>query len=171
MVAGLEAITEGEISIGDEVVNQLTPRHGTSRWCSRTTRSTRHDRAEEHGLRAEAGKGSAQGIDRKVEEAARILDVEQHLDRKPAMLSGGQRQRVAMGRAIVRNPKVLLLDEPLSNLDAKLRVQTRDAISRLHQRFRTTTIYVTHDSRAMPSRSIRRALPPVGVASAFLQEH
>ena len=84
-------------------------------------------------------------IDRKVEEAARVLDIEHHLDRKPANLSGGQRQRVAMGRAIVRNPKAFLMDEPLSNLDAKLRVQLRTEISRLHERLGTTTIYVTHD--------------------------
>ena len=80
-----------------------------------------------------------------MEEAARVLDVESHLDRKPANLSGGQRQRVAMGRAIVRDPKAFLMDEPLSNLDAKLRVQTRSAISRLHDRLGTTTVYVTHD--------------------------
>ena len=84
-------------------------------------------------------------IDRKVEEAARILDLTQHLDRKPANLSGGQRQRVAMGRAIVRNPQAFLMDEPLSNLDAKLRVQTRIEVSRIQQRLGTTTVYVTHD--------------------------
>ena len=84
-------------------------------------------------------------INRKVEDAAKILDIRRHLDRKPANLSGGQRQRVAMGRAIVRDPKAFLMDEPLSNLDAKLRVQTRTAISRLHDRLGTTTIYVTHD--------------------------
>src|SRR5437763_12671307 len=84
-------------------------------------------------------------IDRKVGEAARILDLEQHLDRQPANLSGGQRQRGAMGRAIVRSPKAFLMDEPLSNLDAKLRVQMRTEISRLQQQLETTTIYVTHD--------------------------
>src|SRR6202011_4614875 len=84
-------------------------------------------------------------VDRKVQEAADILDLNEHLDRKPANLSGGQRQRVAMGRAIVRDPKAFLMDEPLSNLDAKLRVQMRTEISRIQQRLGTTTIYVTHD--------------------------
>src|SRR5204862_855415 len=89
----------------------------------------------------------------KVEEAARILDLTQHLDRKPANLSGGQRQRVAMGRAIVRNPSVFLMDEPLSNLDAKLRVQMRTEVSRIQRRLGTTTVYVTHDqTEAMPLR-------------------
>src|SRR5437763_12639901 len=84
-------------------------------------------------------------IDRRVEEAARVLDLQDHLDRKPANLSGGQRQRVAMGRAIVRDPKAFLMDEPLSNLDAKLRVQMRSEIARLQNRLGTTTVYVTHD--------------------------
>jgi multiple sugar transport system ATP-binding protein len=97
------------------------------------------------GFALELAKVPKEEIDRKVQEAARILDLEQHLDRKPANLSGGQRQRVAMGRAIVRDPSAFLMDEPLSNLDAKLRVQMRTEISRIQQRLQTTTIYVTHD--------------------------
>jgi multiple sugar transport system ATP-binding protein len=97
------------------------------------------------GFALKLARAPRQEIARKVDEAARVLDIERHLDRKPANLSGGQRQRVAMGRAIVRDPKALLMDEPLSNLDAKLRVQTRTALARLHERLGTTTVYVTHD--------------------------
>ena len=100
---------------------------------------------ENMGFALKLAKVPQEEIDRKVNEAAKILDLEQHLDRKPANLSGGQRQRVAMGRAIVRNPSVFLMDEPLSNLDAKLRVQMRTEIARIQQRLETTTIYVTHD--------------------------
>jgi multiple sugar transport system ATP-binding protein len=102
-------------------------------------------------------------IERKVAEAARILDLEQHLDRKPANLSGGQRQRVAMGRAIVRNPSVFLMDEPLSNLDAKLRVQMRTEIARIQQRLQTTTIYVTHDQTEAMTLGNRIAVMRAGV--------
>ena len=105
-----------------------------------------HDRAREHGVRPEAGQGRPRPtINEKVDEAAEILDLTEHLDRKPANLSGGQRQRVAMGRAIVRDPEAFLMDEPLSNLDAKLRVQMRTEVSRLQKRLGTTTVYVTHD--------------------------
>src|SRR5205814_3793138 len=102
-------------------------------------------------------------IDQKVNEAAKILDLEQHLERKPANLSGGQRQRVAMGRAIVRDPKAFLMDEPLSNLDAKLRVQMRAEISRIQQRFETTTIYVTHDQTEAMTLGDRIAVMRAGV--------
>jgi multiple sugar transport system ATP-binding protein len=102
-------------------------------------------------------------IDRKVTEAAKVLDLEQHLDRKPANLSGGQRQRVAMGRAIVRNPAAFLMDEPLSNLDAKLRVQMRAEISRIQQRFETTTVYVTHDQTEALTLGDRIAVMRAGV--------
>jgi multiple sugar transport system ATP-binding protein len=100
---------------------------------------------ENMGFALKLARAPREEIARKVADAARVLDIECHLDRKPASLSGGQRQRVAMGRAIVRDPKAFLMDEPLSNLDAKLRVQTRTALSRLHERLGTTTIYVTHD--------------------------
>src|ERR671931_169116 len=102
-------------------------------------------------------------IDRKVEEAARILDLPQHLDRKPANLSGGQRQRVAMGRAIVRDPKAFLMDEPLSNLDAKLRVQMRTEVARIQNRLGTTTIYVTHDQTEAMTLGDRVAVMRLGV--------
>src|ERR671931_2958010 len=102
-------------------------------------------------------------IDRKVQEAAKILDLEQHLDRKPANLSGGQRQRVAMGRAIVREPKAFLMDEPLSNLDAKLRVEMRAAVSRLQQRLETTTVYVTHDQTEAMTLGDRVAVMRAGI--------
>jgi len=106
---------------------------------------------------------SKEEIDRKVQEAARILDLEQHLDRKPANLSGGQRQRVAMGRAIVRDPKAFLMDEPLSNLDAKLRVQMRTEVSRIQDRLGTTTIYVTHDQTEAMTLGDRVAVMRAGV--------
>ncbi len=104
-----------------------------------------HDGLREHGLRPEAAQIPKAEIEQRVEHAARILDITELLERRPKALSGGQRQRVAMGRAIVRNPKVFLFDEPLSNLDAKLRVQMRTEIKRVHQKVKTTTIYVTHD--------------------------
>ena len=146
MIAGLEPITAGEIRIGDRVVNALDPKkrnvamvfqnyalypHMTVRQnISLNLRISRVDRAE---------------IERRVAKAARLLHIEDYLDRRPAQLSGGQRQRVAMGRAIVRDPAVFLFDEPLSNLDAKLRVQMRAEIKALHQNVRTTSVYVTHD--------------------------
>src|SRR3712207_1769581 len=102
-------------------------------------------------------------INKKVTEAARILDLTQHLDRKPANLSGGQRQRVAMGRAIVRDPKIFLMDEPLSNLDAKLRVQMRTEVSRLQQRLGTTTVYVTHDQTEAMTLGDRVAVMRAGI--------
>src|ERR671938_1722861 len=102
-------------------------------------------------------------IDRRVEEAARVLDLQQHLDRKPANLSGGQRQRVAMGRAIVRDPKAFLMDEPLSNLDAKLRVQMRAEVSRIQSRLNTTTVYVTHDQTEARTLGDRVAVMRAGI--------
>src|SRR6201989_924752 len=146
MVAGLEEITEGELVIGGERVNERAPRDRDIAMVFQNYALYPHMTVRENmGFALKLAKASKAEIDRKVTEAADILDLKDHLDRKPANLSGGQRQRVAMGRAIVRNPKAFLMDEPLSNLDAKLRVQMRTVISRLQSRLSTTTLYVTHD--------------------------
>jgi multiple sugar transport system ATP-binding protein len=146
MVAGLEDITEGVVRIGDDVVNDLAPRDRDIAMVFQNYALYPHMTVRQNmGFALKLQGAPRDEIARKVHEATRVLDIEQHLDRKPANLSGGQRQRVAMGRAIVRDPKAFLMDEPLSNLDAKLRVQTRTAVSRLHERLGTTTIYVTHD--------------------------
>jgi multiple sugar transport system ATP-binding protein len=146
MVAGLEDITDGELKIGDEVVNQKAPKDRDIAMVFQNYALYPHMTVRDNMGFALKLRGADQSeIDEKVNEAARILDLEQHLDRKPSQLSGGQRQRVAMGRAIVRDPKAFLMDEPLSNLDAKLRVQMRTEVSRIQQRLGTTTIYVTHD--------------------------
>ena len=147
MIAGLEDITDGELRIGGDVVNQYAPKDRDIAMVFQNYALYPHmTRAREHGLPAEAREGAGRPRStEKVEHAAKILDLEQHLDRKPANLSGGQRQRVAMGRAIVRDPKAFLMDEPLSNLDAKLRVQMRTEVSRLQKSLATTTVYVTHD--------------------------
>jgi multiple sugar transport system ATP-binding protein len=146
MVAGLEDITEGVLRIADEVVNDRSPKDRDVAMVFQNYALYPHMNVRQNLGFALKLKGTPrEEIDRKVEDAARILDIEGHLERKPANLSGGQRQRVAMGRAIVRDPKAFLMDEPLSNLDAKLRVVTRTAISRLHERLGTTILYVTHD--------------------------
>jgi multiple sugar transport system ATP-binding protein len=146
MVAGLEDITEGVIRIGDDVVNDLSPRDRDIAMVFQNYALYPHMTVRENmGFALKLARAPRKEIARRVEDAARVLDIEPQLDRKPANLSGGQRQRVAMGRAIVRDPKAFLMDEPLSNLDAKLRVQTRTTLSRLHERLGTTTIYVTHD--------------------------
>jgi multiple sugar transport system ATP-binding protein len=146
MVAGLEDISDGELKIGGEVVNQRAPKDRDIAMVFQNYALYPHMTVRENmGFALKLAKAPQDEIDRKVNDAAKILDLEQHLDRKPANLSGGQRQRVAMGRAIVRNPSAFLMDEPLSNLDAKLRVQMRTEISRLQQQLGTTTIYVTHD--------------------------
>jgi len=146
MVAGLEDITEGELKIGDEVVNQKTPKDRDVAMVFQNYALYPHMSVRDNmGFALQLRGVDKAEIDQKVEDAARILDLTQHLDRKPAQLSGGQRQRVAMGRAIVRDPKAFLMDEPLSNLDAKLRVQMRTEVSRIQSRLGTTTIYVTHD--------------------------
>src|ERR671917_500702 len=146
MIAGLEDITDGDLIIGGERVNDLPPRDRDIAMVFQNYALYPHMTVRDNmGFALKLAKADQGEIDRKVSEAAKILDLEQHLERKPANLSGGQRQRVAMGRAIVRDPKAFLMDEPLSNLDAKLRVQTRTALSRLHDRLATTTIYVTHD--------------------------
>ena len=146
MVAGLEEITDGTLSIDDKVVNDVEPIDRDIAMVFQNYALYPHMTVYDNmafGLKLR--KLPKKEIDEKVREAAKILDLEQLLDRKPKALSGGQRQRVAMGRAIVRNPKVFLMDEPLSNLDAKLRVQMRIEISKLHEKLGATIIYVTHD--------------------------
>ena len=146
MVAGLEEISSGELYIGDKLVNDVAPKDRDIAMVFQNYALYPHMTVYDNiafGLKLR--KTPKDQIQRAVAEAAKILDLEKLLDRKPAALSGGQRQRVAMGRAIVRNPKVFLMDEPLSNLDAKLRVQMRVEISKLHKRLETTIIYVTHD--------------------------
>jgi multiple sugar transport system ATP-binding protein len=146
MIAGLEDITEGELLIGDRVVNALAPKDRDIAMVFQSYALYPHMTVRENmGFALELAGVSKEERNKKVEEAAAILDLQQHLDRKPANLSGGQRQRVAMGRAIVRDPSAFLMDEPLSNLDAKLRVQMRTEVSRIQQRLGTTTVYVTHD--------------------------
>ncbi|GAA4760221.1 sn-glycerol-3-phosphate ABC transporter ATP-binding protein UgpC [Streptomyces sanyensis] len=146
MIAGLEDITEGTLRIGGDVVNDRSPKDRDIAMVFQSYALYPHMSVRENmGFALRLARTDKETVTRKVEEAARILDLTEHLDRKPANLSGGQRQRVAMGRAIVRSPKAFLMDEPLSNLDAKLRVQMRTQISRLQQRLGTTTVYVTHD--------------------------
>jgi multiple sugar transport system ATP-binding protein len=146
MIAGLEDISDGELLIGGQVVNNKSPKDRDIAMVFQSYALYPHMTVRENmGFALKLAKTPKDVINQKVEEAARILDLNQYLDRKPANLSGGQRQRVAMGRAIVRDPAVFLMDEPLSNLDAKLRVQTRTEISRLQRRLGTTTVYVTHD--------------------------
>jgi multiple sugar transport system ATP-binding protein len=146
MIAGLEEISGGEILIGGDVVNDVPPRDRDIAMVFQNYALYPHMSVFDNmafGLKLR--KFPKDEIKRRVDEAARILDIAPLLDRKPRALSGGQRQRVAMGRAIVRNPKVFLFDEPLSNLDAKLRVQMRTEIKKVHQTVKTTTVYVTHD--------------------------
>lgn len=146
MIAGLEDITDGEIYIGEKKVNKVPPKDRDIAFVFQSYALYPHMTVYENiafGLKMR--KMDKQTIDDKVKEAAEILDLTELLDRRPKQLSGGQRQRVALGRAIVREPKVFLMDEPLSNLDAKLRVQMRSEIKKLHQKLQTTFIYVTHD--------------------------
>ncbi|MBR6400851.1 MAG: sn-glycerol-3-phosphate ABC transporter ATP-binding protein UgpC [Firmicutes bacterium] len=146
MIAGLEDISAGELYIGDKMCNNVSPKDRDIAMVFQNYALYPHMTVYDNmafGLKLR--KVSREEINKKVHEAAKILDIEHLLDRKPKALSGGQRQRVAMGRAIVREPKVFLMDEPLSNLDAKLRVQMRSEISKLHHKLQTTFIYVTHD--------------------------
>ncbi|MBR6256904.1 MAG: sn-glycerol-3-phosphate ABC transporter ATP-binding protein UgpC, partial [Lachnospiraceae bacterium] len=146
MIAGLEDISSGELRIGDRLVNDVEPKDRDIAMVFQNYALYPHMTVYDNmafGLKLR--KVPSDEIDKMVKEAAKILDLVPLLERKPKALSGGQRQRVAMGRAIVRNPKVFLMDEPLSNLDAKLRVQMRIEIAKLHQRLGTTIIYVTHD--------------------------
>ena len=164
MVAGLEEISEGRIIIGDRVVNDLPPKDRNvamvfQSYALYPHMSVRDNLAYPLKLR----KVPKAEREQRVREAARILDIEQYLDRKPKALSGGQRQRVALGRAIVRNADLFLMDEPLSNLDAKLRVQTRAELVKLHDRVKTTTIYVTHDQTEAMTMGDRIAVLSLGV--------
>ena len=146
MIAGLEEISSGALRIGDRVVNDVAPKDRDIAMVFQSYALYPHMSVRDNlafGLKLR--KVSKQEIDRRVKEAAETIQLQKLLERKPKELSGGQRQRVALGRAIVREPAVFLMDEPLSNLDAKLRVQTRAEIARLHQRLKTTVVYVTHD--------------------------
>ena len=164
MVAGLEDITDGELRIGGEVVNDRAPKDRSVAMVFQSYALYPHMTVRENmGFALKLAKVPRREIDRKVTEAARILDLESHLDRKPANLSGGQRQRVAMGRAIVRSPNAFLMDEPLSNLDAQLRVQTRAELARLQQELGTTTLYVTHDQIEALTLGDRIAVMRAGV--------
>ena len=146
MIAGLESITEGNISINDKVINKIKPKERDCAMVFQNYALYPHMKvAANMGFSLKIKKAAKEEIDQKVKDVAKILEIEDYLERYPRQLSGGQRQRVAMGRAIVRNPKVFLFDEPLSNLDAKLRVQMRTQIKLLHARLKTTLVYVTHD--------------------------
>src|ERR1700710_1595774 len=146
MIAGLEDISSGELKIGGDVVNDRSPKDRDIAMVFQNYALYPHMSVRENmGFALKLAKADAAEIARKVDDAAAILDLTAHLDRKPANLSGGQRQRVAMGRAIVRDPKVFLLDEPLSNLDAKLRGPMQTEVARLQSDLETTMVYVTHD--------------------------
>ena len=146
MVAGLEDITEGEISIADKVVNEIAPKDRDIAMVFQNYALYPHMSVYDNmAFSLKLRKLPKDEIDQKVKDAAKTLEIDELLDRKPKALSGGQRQRVAMGRAIVRNPQAFLMDEPLSNLDAKLRVQMRAELGQLHSQLETTTLYVTHD--------------------------
>ncbi|HEY8502221.1 MAG TPA: sn-glycerol-3-phosphate ABC transporter ATP-binding protein UgpC, partial [Solirubrobacterales bacterium] len=164
MIAGLEDITDGDLVIGGERVNDLPPRDRDIAMVFQNYALYPHMTVRENmGFALKLAKADPGEIDKKVSEAAKILDLEQHLERKPANLSGGQRQRVAMGRAIVRDPKCFLMDEPLSNLDAKLRVQMRTEVARIQRRLGTTMVYVTHDQTEAMTLGDRVAVMRAGI--------
>lgn len=164
MIAGLEDITSGELYIGDKLCNDIEPKDRDIAMVFQNYALYPHMSVYDNmafGLKLR--KTSKKIINEKVKEAAKILDIEELLDRKPKALSGGQRQRVALGRAIVRDPKVFLMDEPLSNLDAKLRVQMRSEILKLHKKLNTTFIYVTHDQTEAMTMGTRIVVMKDGV--------
>src|SRR3954468_1715148 len=164
MIAGLEAITDGQMLIGGDVVNDKAPRDRDIAMVFQNYALYPHMTVRDNmGFALKLAKVDKAEIDKRVEEAARLLDLQAHLDRKPANLSGGQRQRVAMGRAIVRDPQAFLMDEPLSNLDAKLRVQTRAQVAQLQDRLGTTMVYVTHDQTEAMTLGDRIAVMRAGV--------
>lgn len=164
MIAGLEDISKGELYIGDRLVNDVAPKDRDIAMVFQNYALYPHMNVYDNmafGLKLR--KFKKEEIDRRVNEAARILGLTEMLDRKPKAMSGGQRQRVALGRAIVRDPQVFLMDEPLSNLDAKLRVQMRAEIIKLHQRLQSTTIYVTHDQTEAMTMASRIVIMKDGV--------
>ncbi len=164
MLAGLEEITKGEVKIGDRIVNDVPPKDRDIAMVFQSYALYPHMTVYDNmafGLKLR--KTPKQDIKRRVQEAAEILGIQDMLTRKPRQLSGGQRQRVALGRAIVREPKVFLFDEPLSNLDAKLRIAMRSEITKLHQRLQTTFIYVTHDQIEAMTMATRIAVINKGV--------
>ena len=164
MIAGLEDISDGELKIGGEVVNSKAPKDRDIAMVFQNYALYPHMTVRENmGFALKLAKVDQKEIDQKVEDAAKTLDLTEHLDRKPANLSGGQRQRVAMGRAIVRDPSAFLMDEPLSNLDAKLRVQMRTEVAELQSRLGTTTVYVTHDQTEAMTLGDRVAVMRAGV--------
>ncbi len=164
MIAGLEDISSGELKIGDEVVNDRSPKDRDIAMVFQNYALYPHMTVRENmGFALKLAKVDQDEIDSKVDEAAKTLDLEDHLERRPANLSGGQRQRVAMGRAIVRDPAVFLMDEPLSNLDAKLRVQMRTEVARLQSDLGTTMVYVTHDQTEAMTLGDRVAVMRAGV--------
>jgi multiple sugar transport system ATP-binding protein len=164
MIAGLEDISDGEMKIGGNLVNDKAPKDRDIAMVFQNYALYPHMTVRENmAFPLKMAKVDQAEIDSKVDEAARILDLTEHLDRKPANMSGGQRQRVAMGRAIVREPSAFLMDEPLSNLDAKLRVQMRTEVSRIQDRLGTTTVYVTHDQTEAMTLGDRVAVMRKGV--------
>src|SRR5438309_3132429 len=164
MIVGLEDISDGEIKIGGTVVNDKPPRERNLAMVFQNYALYPHMTVRENmAFPLRLAKVADEEVRRRVEDAAKVLELTEHLDRRPANLSGGQRQRVAMGRAIVREPSAFLLDEPLSNLDAKLRVQMRTEIARLQNRRKTTTVYVTHDQTEAMTLGDRVAVMRAGV--------
>jgi multiple sugar transport system ATP-binding protein len=164
MIAGLEDISQGELRIGGRMVNQLAPKDRDIAMVFQNYALYPHMTVRENmAFALKLAKVDKAEMDRKVNEAAELLELSQFLDRKPANLSGGQRQRVAMGRAIVRSPQAFLMDEPLSNLDAKLRVQMRTTVSRIQNQLGTTTVYVTHDQTEAMTLGDRVAVMRTGV--------
>jgi multiple sugar transport system ATP-binding protein len=164
MIAGLEDISSGELKIGGETVNERSPKDRDIAMVFQNYALYPHMTVRENmGFALKLAGVDKAEIDKKVEQAAETLDLTQHLDRRPANLSGGQRQRVAMGRAIVRDPKAFLMDEPLSNLDAKLRVQMRTEVAKLQSKLETTTVYVTHDQTEAMTLGDRVAVMRAGV--------
>ncbi|MGO5096753.1 ABC transporter ATP-binding protein [Agathobaculum sp. LCP25S3_E8] len=168
MIAGLEDITRGELRIGDRVVNDIAPKDRDIAMVFQNYALYPHMSVYKNiAFGLQLRKVPRDEIDRKVHEAARILDLEHLLDRKPKALSGGQRQRVALGRAMVRDPAVFLLDEPLSNLDAKLRTSMRTEISKLHRKLDTTFVYVTHDQTEAMTMGDRICVMKDGIIQQF----